>query len=154
MADDNDLDLRVELRGDPDLGIPAFSVPAHEFWDAYEAITRAGIDGALRLAAATSWLLTNGEHPLTQDEAQRLRNFFDRIEDIGKQWTSREEFVLGFTYEQLHAKKITREQAAKLASRVLKKPYTTDAFRVKLDRWAEHPSRRLPKVGIRKRQKP
>ncbi len=47
-----------------------------------------------------------------------------------------EEDVVGFTYELLRARMITRAQAAAIASALLKPSIDKDAWRKKVDRWA------------------
>lgn len=58
--------------------------------------------------------------------------------------------LLGFCYQLLRNKSITRAQAAALASWVRQKPVTTAAWRMRVDRWAA--SQSLPKVGLRQRR--
>jgi hypothetical protein len=52
------------------------------------------------------------------------------------------------SYEALSAKRMTRKQAAELASAILGKTIQRDAWRQSVDRWAA--KKGLPKVGLHK----
>ena len=90
------------------------------------------------------------EYPFpTPGEHAKLAGAIDLLwEMCRRQWEEKEDRVLDFTYELLRRQYIGRELAAFFASATLGKHYTTDAWRVKLDRWTERQDPKLPKVGM------
>ncbi len=88
---------------------------------------------------------------------QRLDNLLNpdlnRLGEGGE--PANEEDVLRFTYVLLRYKRITREQAAAIATDLLGKQelINKDAWRFKVDRWADRQNPKLPPVEIRKRGK-
>lgn len=64
-----------------------------------------------------------------------------------EKWTAPEDPILSFCYYMLRAKRITRQQAADLASDILGRPIDREAWRKRVDRWAAAPERRLPQIG-------
>ncbi len=152
--EDERIDLRVQIKVRGDSINPTFSVenlPADTYWDVYEAVTRAGVDRASDLAYMVGWVLKGGQ-PLSEEESKFLTRLIEAIKDSGAQWDSKEEFVLYLLYQELHEKRITRKQAARAASRMLKKTYTTDAWRMAVDRYAKNKG--LPRVEQRKPKRP
>ena len=70
---------------------------------------------------------------------------------LPQHWNTPRDRALEFTYQLLRRKFLTREEAARFASTVLGKHYSTDAWRLAVDRWAAQLGR--PPVEIRRRQK-
>ncbi len=66
-----------------------------------------------------------------------------------------EQLVIGFCYTLLRARVISRPKAAEIATALLnpEKPINVDAWRLKVDRWADRQNPKLPPVEIRKRGK-
>ncbi len=74
---------------------------------------------------------------------------------FSRKWESSdlESQVIDFTYQLMRKKMMSRTLAAQFASIKLRKHYTPDAWRLKVDRWAKNVAK-LPKVEFRKSLKP
>ncbi len=79
----------------------------------------------------------------------------DREKEATKDEPEKEDDVLRFTYVLLRKKRISRTEAASIATRLLGKeePINVDAWRSRVDRWAARQDPKLPPVEIRKRGK-
>ena len=75
------------------------------------------------------------------------------VNTLEANWQDSEDILLESCYTMLHHKLMTPKQAAEFAARVLSKSDADNkwknAFRMRINRWAE--KRDLPKVGIRTR---
>ncbi len=79
----------------------------------------------------------------------------DREKEITEDQPEKEDDVLRFSYVLLRKRRITRAEAASIATRLLgrEEPINVDAWRSRVDRWAERQKPKLPPVEIRKRGK-
>jgi hypothetical protein len=87
------------------------------------------------------------EGKVSKEEQDRLLvPIRDILEALTTSFQNNEDMLLSASYSLLHDKRITREEAALMASRGLGKKTTTDAWRKRVDRWAEKEG--LPKVEL------
>jgi len=146
MSKNKDVEIYVDI---PINDSSSFKhLPASIFWDVYEAIIKADTDGANAIAQMVGFVLKT--KPLEHVEIDVLSDVIHGIKQSGDQWENREHYALWITYEALRNRKIDHERAAKIASKILPKYYSKEAWRVKLLRWAE--KEKLPPVGIRKQK--
>jgi hypothetical protein len=94
------------------------------------------------------------KRPWPEQDEQELYQAFETIlretESRIKDLPDSEDNVLWYSYEMLDQKKLTRERAAKIASGMLGKTFTTEAWRKRVDRWAE--AQGHPPLGQTKRR--
>jgi hypothetical protein len=76
-------------------------------------------------------------HEVTLLERAPILATLQHIQDHAKTLEEPEQLILQHCYKELRAKKMTRQRAALLASTILDKPISTNAWRKKTDRWAE-----------------
>lgn len=119
------------------------------FLDYYRIIREHGLEYAQRLALGG--LAING-HNVTENDRGRARAMLSALHAAATQfYGDKEEALLEMSYDRLRARKETYEEAAKVAESILRKPFTPDAWRRKIARWAERTGR--PRVGLRERHK-
>ena len=156
------IELTDPLHGANEGHVFRYSIPVFFLWRVYNAIN------------TTNWADLHTVISIAGSMAQRLHNenFPDPGAALTEVWTNlaiglserdllavleeppKEEQVIGFTYLLLHHRRITRQEAAGLATGLLYKPIgeiSADAWRLKVDRWVKE--RGFPPVGIRKRKK-
>lgn len=87
-------------------------------------------------------------------QGQIILLFMEMMEEelYGRTWATITDRVFDFTRHRLQSREITWEQAADIASRVLNKNYSGDAYRKKLERWTKQQG--LPPVAIYTRKEP
>ena len=142
-----------------------FPIPLFSFWKVYNALNTtksnrwSDLITIIELAGSMAGKLHREKYP---DPDQALTEIWTKLAlDLSEKSLletledpPEEEPVIGFTYRLLRARMLTRAQAAGFASALLRKKVeevSPDAWRVKVDRWAER--NKQPPVGIRKRQK-
>jgi hypothetical protein len=141
-------------------GGPFVPVAVDALWEMFQAIevlNKQGLrNAAINLALfgarfMASALRQEGTLPPGLDVAI-LKNAIEAIEQYHRGKT-RKEMVIAFTYAYLRERKLTREDAAKIATALLPEegPFTTEAWRKAVDRWAA--ARHQPKVEQRRRKK-
>jgi hypothetical protein len=129
-------------------------LPLDDCWTIYEVMQIIGFERSYHFARTVNTLAYIGdreEYKLLGDEPllQIWKSFDDRFGVSTHPWEEHLDRVVHFTYVLLREKRINREQAAKIASLLLEKPPSTEAWRKRVDRWVtEH---NLPKVRQRKR---
>lgn len=111
-------------------------------------IQRDGIDHAIDLLAAGVRLA--GYALLSDEQFLHVHAALSALQSDVALVADAEELLLRRTYELLRDKRITRDGAATLASALFGLPITTDAFRKRVDRWAE--THGLPPLGQTKRR--
>ncbi len=138
-------------------------------WGIYKAIEtltdQGQRDGAFDLAifGARFMAATLGAEGAMPQQVEQLlvASAIQTIENFHRGLTRRDT-VIAFTYSLLrmkaksHGKEgISREEAAQIASELLPEegPFTTEQWRKIVDRWAADSRRKLPPVGLRKREK-
>ena len=74
---------------------------------------------------------------LTAVDTQRLDYVLSAVERYIAQWEDPSELALAVSYDQLRKHQLTAAQAALFASALLYQPVTAEAWRQRVDRWAE-----------------
>ncbi len=129
---------------DPENGEPFTTEVSPELlWILYAIIDRWGKDRACDVLTAGALLV---KHELSDYDQRRLRAMIMEIEAIRVLWRDQEEMVLFHTFRLLYEKKMSRRDAAEYASSILGRKISTDAWRKRVDRWAE--TREFPKVDL------
>ncbi len=134
---------------DPETGLDfPFSPTPVQMWQLYKMIQDFGFDEAVNLAILCANLV---KHDLTDDDRARIRRALKHTELFTKVLggTTPLELALTRSYFLLYNNAITREQAADLASDIMKKRVSVESWRKRVDRWAEEQG--YPKVQRRKR---
>ncbi len=107
------------------------------FWLLADMIQRYGGQTVYDIASMFA-MLSKGTDNLTDDEAQAIRGLINLAAIPGLLVGGDPvELALQHTYRMLYERQITREQAAHLAASWINKPVTTEAWRKRVDRWAE-----------------
>ncbi len=86
---------------------------------------------------------------LMRNERIRVADILNHIQRaIQKHFKNNEEAVIAATYVGLVRDACTRSEAALFASAMLGRTITSEAWRKRVDRWAQDKSRNLPPVGL------
>jgi hypothetical protein len=127
---DQTLPLKVD---DPITG-DTWAVPLDvtTFMHFYNTIKNEGIERAQQIALAS---LQFTRHEVTEEDQRRLAAALWQVQNYPV--FDREEIMLVSSYWALRQKHLTREQVAQEASTFLGKRLSTDAWRKRVDRWAE-----------------
>lgn len=155
---------------------PAFEIETHELWYAYRCLVQGGMEDSrylVLLAAKSNFALHNAGLPADLWEELWARiGLLLNVESIRQQIehltkpkaeelaeAKKELLILNFCYMLLSHRRITREEAARLAGHILgwtsprdeedQRRYA-DNWRKKLDRWARNQG--LPSLGQTKRR--
>jgi hypothetical protein len=132
------------------------SLPLDTAWSIYEVMNISGFERSYHFARSVNTFAYIGErdkYKLINDEVllQMWESFADRFDVRTHPWEEHLDRVVHFTYVLLREKQINRSQAAEIASLLLEKPISTEAWRKRVDRWVE--KHQLPKVGLPRRSK-
>ena len=121
-------------------------------WTIVEAIRKTGVDQAVLLALTGIAFTEPGINQEDEELTNALRQGFQSLLEQSKRegWKTQTDYLLSYTYHEQRAHKMTRHEAAELASRTLGKPISMHAWRVRVDRWARDHD--LPPVEHRKRR--
>ncbi len=107
------------------------------------------MDRAVAIAAAgINFALLN----VTQEDEERMAVVLASIQKEVERWDNLDDLVLALSYDQLRAKHVSREEAARRASILLRRTITMQAWRMAVDRWAAKHD--LPKVALYKLRRP
>jgi hypothetical protein len=138
-------------------------IPIGYAWSLIKVIRRLGLDDAIGVAAAGAEIysglknepFTYGYILLHNSVELAIRTIFLELEDQAnrERWERDEDPILSYCYHQLRAKEMTREEAANRASLLLQEKLSSNAWRMRVDRWAADKRRNLPKIGQTKRRK-
>jgi hypothetical protein len=113
----------------------------------HELAERAGAEQAYQLFRFAA---TVAVRPWTDQHEQELRQVFDTIladiEHRIRNLPDPEEQALWFSYELLRQQKTTRPRAARLASTILGRPITPEAWRKAVNKWAHENG--MPKLDL------
>ncbi len=132
-------------------------INGRDLWVLYDMMQRYGTDTVYNIAAAFVKSTTHGE--LTESDAAEIRRLMDRAGELEQEYNGDPlEAALSLTYSMLYNKQMTREEAASFASKYLRRPTSTEAWRKRVDRWAqeqgkakiEQPRGRPPKQKVDK----
>ncbi len=85
-----------------------------------------------------------------QREEHNIASMLQALDRNREKLANSEEDILDLSYRQLLFKQWTREEAAENASTLLQRPISTEAWRKRVDRWAE--ARGRPPLGQTKRR--
>ena len=116
-----------------------------EFWRFYQLIKSEGIEQARSLVLSG---LQFARHEVTEEDTRRISAALWEVQHYPV--FSPEEIQLWRSYWELQRKETTRDEAAQRASAFLETPISTDAWRKRVDRWAEDQG--LPALGQTKRR--
>ena len=155
---DDDLSVGVLLSNLETGEIFPFTLSLEQFWGWYDVITRWGLDQALEMAVYSAMLVKSelvekgpygtitvkGQLP-DQDRAY-LREFLEELKAYGDHFKDKSEHVLSLSYDQLSRRAWTREQALRFARNLLDSSITAEAWRRRVDRWAEREGK--PALGL------
>ena len=119
-------------------------------WTIVEAIRKTGVDQAVLLAlTGIAFMGINEENEkLTNALRQGFQSLLEQSKREG--WKTQTDYLLSYTYHEQRAHKMTRQEAAELASRTLGKPISMHAWRMRVDRWARDHG--FPPIEHRKRK--
>ena len=130
-------------------------IKSEALWDAYAALHKLGIEESktlLRVAGQVAWLVQLHNFPDPELALDAVWNGLGDPLALGiDKWETEEDQLLSLCYWLLKNKTFSREQAARFASARLPKPVDKDAWRKRVDRWAE--AKGLPKVEQRKQKR-
>ena len=112
-----------------------------------ESIRMMGIDRAHEIAIACAHLVKD---ELADEDIARLQRYIEIIEQSRARASNTTDDVLFLSYIRLRSKEITYEEAAHLASIMLKKQVSPDAWRMRVNRWAAKEGK--PKIEIYERR--
>ena len=113
----------------------------------YHATRTLGPDAVYDIASIVASLVRPER---TTEEKERLQYALDELCTRVDEWTDNEDMLLDQSYVALEQGRWTRARAANIAQTVLKKPLSTEAWRKRVDRWAEKQG--LPPLGQTKRR--
>ena len=119
----------------------AFDLAMAAAW--LDIIRAKGVDYAHSLALG-GVLMAGCEAP--ELRGQILRGVLETLEDAVAAFADQEDLLLAFSYERLRDKQMSRPQAADVASSILGRRVTPDAWRKAVDKWAH--AQGLPKVDL------
>lgn len=143
-------DLPISLQGmvfihrDPqtDKPIQQITIPAVMFWAFYRTVKAVGFETALLVALLGLTSSKPQGDVLTKLEVDTLTQALLALDDAGiNQWRNKEDGALELTYTLLREGSINREQAADFATDILGTPVGTEAWRKRLDKWANETGR-------------
>ena len=143
--------MRLDI---PGWGTKDIEIPINEAFAAFATIQTVGYNNAvsfLNFVTTMSRTLREMEAPNPHLSLIAILGLLEARRspvDIDRQ--QREQLALSFTYTLLHQQAISRAEAATIAAALLQERISTDAWRVKIDRWATRNG--YPAVGIRKRR--
>jgi len=127
-------------------GVRPLTIPYREFFALHQLIKSVGLEGALKAAMYLTQVAN--ELGLSGEQTQRLQNMLEAVNTY--QGPDKEEDVLELTHTLLRRREVTHEEAADVASSLLGKRYSANAWRMKLSRWADKNG--LTQVEQRKRR--
>ncbi len=113
----------------------------------YDLTERAGVEQAYQLFRFAAQIAAR---PWTDQQEHGLRQCFDAvladIERRIKELPDPEETALWYSYELLSRQKTTRTRVARLASHLLGRPITAEAWRKAVNKWASEKG--MPPLGL------
>ena len=147
-----------------EIEIPSYSkgpvyvpIPVETLWMLYSLLAddEVTFDQAVEMAMV-GWRLYLALVDYKTDPSEYHYRLMGRLLPFPKEYPmgkTLEEQVISFTYHLLCSQHLTREGAARVANKLLKPrdPYTTNTWRMRVDRWAER--NHLGKVGLRERKR-
>ena len=89
---------------------------------------------------------------LTAVDTQRLDDVLTALERYIAQWDDPVELAMALSYEQRRDHQLTDAQAALFATALLDQPVSADAWRQRVDRWAEAQQRPPRDGGLQQRR--
>lgn len=143
---DRNLEITFALSGPNEGHRFTLRIPTYNLWLLYQALDKARLDGSLAIAKTAGIIATLLKHQGLPDADFALNTVWFGLADLlnvdledvlEDDEPADEEQVLNFCYVLLKHKRITREEAARIATALLKRPHDKDAWRKKLDRWVE-----------------
>lgn len=123
------------------------SIPYREFFVLHQLIKIVGLEAAMK--AASYLVFVANDLGLSAEQNERLHHVLEAIHSY--QGPDNETDVVLLTYDLLSDRAISRDEAADLASDLLGRPIKSDAWRKRVDRFAE--AHGLPKIEAYKRRR-
>lgn len=126
------------------------TAPLLGLWGWFRAIRRIGAPMAASFVEFGLGLAGQEDvEPPMHEFIVSLLNAFVEMAEVTADSDDIAEHVLGFTYALLRKQDLRPPEAAAFASGILHKPFTTEAWRRRVERWAR--ANNLPQVEQRKR---